>query len=70
MLILEGYGVRVYVERRHLVAEDGICEDWRWGAFSKAGFRARKIRRVVLLGYSGCITLEALRWLYDKAQPM
>jgi CRISPR-associated endonuclease Cas1 len=65
VLLLEGYGVRVYVERRHLVVEDGICEDRRWGAFTKAAFHAQRIRRVVILGHSGYVTLEALRWIHD-----
>ena len=62
VLVADGYGVKVAVERRHLIVEDGVCNERHRGRFAKptAGFK-----RFVLLGHTGFITLEALRWLRD-----
>lgn len=61
VLILSGYGLRIAVERGHLVVEDGIAEDRSSGRFS----RVTKLRRLIVLGHSGSLSLEALRWLRD-----
>ncbi len=61
-LILDGYGLRVGVQRGHLVASDGLGRERRWGRFSRATAR---FRRLVVLGHTGTITLDALRWLHD-----
>ncbi|MFI5399192.1 MAG: CRISPR-associated endonuclease Cas1 [Candidatus Binatia bacterium] len=62
VLTLSGYGLRLAIDRGHLVAEDGIAANRRRGRFPRAmpGFR-----RVVVLGHAGTVTLEALRWLHD-----
>ncbi len=62
VLVADGYGVKVAVERRHLVVEDGLCEERHRERFAKpaAGFN-----RFVVLGHTGFVTLEALRWLND-----
>lgn len=62
LLILTGYGIRVVVEGGHLVVEDGVGSARRRGRFSRAtaGFK-----RLVILGHSGIVSLEALRWLHD-----
>src|SRR3990170_452096 len=62
VLVLSGYGVRVAVRRRHLIVEDGIGRDRRWGRLSRATAR---LKRLVVLGHTGFVTLEALRWLGD-----
>lgn len=62
ILIAEGYGLRTAVERGHLLVEDGICENRRRRRFAKATAR---LKRLVVLGHTGFITLEALRWLKD-----
>ncbi len=62
MLVLDGYGVRVAVERRHLVVADGLGRTRRWGRFSKA---TAGLKRLVVLGHTGTISFEALRWLHD-----
>ncbi len=62
IVVLSGYGVRVAVERGHLVVADGIGRERRQGRFSRA---TSKIKRLVVLGHSGTISFEALRWLYD-----
>ncbi len=61
ILTLAGYGLRIGVERGHLVVEDGIADERRRGRFS----RVSKLRRLVVLGHAGTVTLEALRWLRD-----
>ena len=62
VLVLGGYGLRASVERRHLVLSDGIGHKRRWMRLSKA---TCGLTRFVILGHSGSVTLEALRWLHD-----
>lgn len=62
ILVLDGYGIRVAAERRHLVVADGLGRARRWGRFSKA---TAGLRRLVVLGHTGTVSLEALRWLHD-----
>ena len=62
VLSLSGYGLRVTVERGHLCIEDGIGDERRQARFSRV---PRKFNRVVVLGHSGFITFEALRWIRD-----
>ena len=62
VVTLYGYGIAVRVEHGHLVLEDGI------GARRKACFpRVRHgIRRLVVIGSDGMVSLAALRWLADQ----
>lgn len=62
LLVLSGYGIRAIVEGGHLSIEDGIGANRRRGRFSRAtaGFN-----RLVIIGHSGIVSLEALRWLND-----
>src|SRR3989304_4846833 len=62
VVALSGYGVRAYVEHGRLALEDGLAKARRKGRFSKA---TCGIRRLVIHGHSGTISLEALRWLFD-----
>ena len=62
LLILSGYGIKVLVEGGHLVVEDGVGSMRRRGRFARAG---AGLKRVVVLGHSGIVSLEALRWLSD-----
>ena len=62
VLVLAGYGVRVWVERRHLVCEDGWCAQRRRIRLHRA---TCGIRRLCILARGGVITLEALRVLED-----
>jgi CRISPR-associated endonuclease Cas1 len=62
VLLLSGYGLRVAVERGHLVVEDGVGAARREGRFARAD---RELRRLVVLGHAGTISLDALRWLFD-----
>lgn len=62
VLALSGYGLRLAVERGHLVTEDGVGAHRRVGRFPRV---ASGIRRVIVVGHSGTVTLEALRWLHE-----
>src|SRR2546430_4652480 len=57
-----GYGVRIHVDRGHLLIEDGIgAERYRYRLP-----RVRSgLRRLVMIGSDGFISLEALRWISD-----
>jgi CRISPR-associated endonuclease Cas1 len=60
--VLSGYNVRIRIDRRHLAVEDGCGLERREARFSKAPSR---LRRLVVLGHTGFVSLEALRWLSD-----
>jgi len=62
VVTLFGYGIGVRVERGHLVLEDGI------GARRKVRLpRVRHgLRRLVVIGSDGVVSLAALRWLADQ----
>jgi CRISPR-associated endonuclease Cas1 len=62
VLVLSGYGLRIIVVRGHLAVSDGICEDRRRIRLPRA---TCGLKRLVVLGHTGFITLEALRWLQD-----
>jgi CRISPR-associated endonuclease Cas1 len=60
VLVADGYGVRVRVERGRLVVSDGVGEHGRRVELARA---TAGLRRLVLLGEAGYVTLEALRWI-------
>lgn len=60
--VADGYGIKVYVSRRHLVVSDGIGRHRRERRFARA---TAGIKRVVVLGHEGFVSLEALRWMAD-----
>jgi CRISPR-associated protein Cas1 len=60
--VVDGYGIQIRVERGHLVVSDGIGRMRRSSRFARA---TSGLRRLVLLGHSGFITLDAVRWLED-----
>jgi CRISPR-associated protein Cas1 len=63
VVTLFGYGIRVQVQRGQLVLEDGIGPDRRNGRFARVG---HGLKRLVLIGSDGMVTLAALRWLADQ----
>jgi CRISPR-associated protein Cas1 len=63
VVALFGYGIRVQVERGHLVLEDGIGPDRRNARVPRIG---HGLKRLVLIGSDGMVTLAALRWLADQ----
>jgi CRISPR-associated endonuclease Cas1 len=62
VLVADGYGIKVTVRNGRLVVSDGIGRDRRESRFSRA---TCGIKRVVVLGGTGYVTLEAVRWLAD-----
>ena len=62
VLVLSGYGIRVQVNAGHLLAHDGIADDRRTIRLPRVG---HGLRRLVIIGSDGIITLEALRWISD-----
>ena len=62
VLVLFGYGIIVRVERGHLVIEDGIGSQRRRFRLPRVG---HGLRRLVVIGNDGLISLSALRWISD-----
>lgn len=63
VLVLRGFGITVNVRRGHLHVEDGMCGE-RWGeSLARVG---HGLRRLVVIGNDGLISLAALRWLADQ----
>src|SRR5713101_5103911 len=62
VLVLSGYGIRVQVQAGHLLAHDGIADERRMIRLPRVG---HGLRRLVMIGSDGFITLEALRWISD-----
>src|SRR5829696_5067493 len=60
--VVDGFGIELKVTRGHLVIHDGIGRQRRERRYSKA---QRKLRRVVILGQGGYLTLDAIRWCSD-----
>jgi CRISPR-associated endonuclease Cas1 len=63
VVVARGYGLEIRVERRHLVVCDGVGRNRRIRRFHPA---ACKIKRLVVVGHTGFITLDAMRWLYGQ----
>lgn len=62
VVVLSGYGLRVAVERGHLTLADGRGRDRREGRFTRS---SRQLRRLIMVGHTGTVSLDALRWLRD-----
>src|SRR5256712_2080165 len=60
---LFGYGIQARVDRGHLILEDGIANDRRQARFPRVG---HGLRRLVVIGSDGMVSLAALRWLADQ----
>src|SRR4051794_14077324 len=59
VLMLDGYGLSATVSRGHLVLRDGIGRHRRERRLSRA---QRTVTRIVILGHTGHVSLEAVRW--------
>ena len=60
VLTLTGFGIKVRMQSGHLEIEDGVGMERRKMRFARVG---HKLRRLVLIGSDGFITLEAIHWL-------
>src|SRR5213592_225284 len=63
VITLFGYGIQVRVDRGHLLIEDGIGVERRRLRFPRVG---HGLKRLVVIGSDGMISLAALRWLADQ----
>jgi CRISPR-associated endonuclease Cas1 len=63
VLMLLGYGIQVRVDRGHLLVEDGVGSERRQFRLPRVG---HGLRRLVVIGNDGMVSLAALRWLADQ----
>lgn len=63
VLVLNGFGIKVRMQSGHLEIEDGIGPDRRRIRLARIG---HGLKRLVVIGTDGFVTLEALRWLADQ----
>jgi CRISPR-associated protein Cas1 len=63
VLTLFGYGIRVHLDRGHLIVEDGIGARRRRARLPRVG---HGLRRLVVIGSDGMVSLSAIRWLADQ----
>ena len=62
VVALFGFGIQVKVERGHLILLDGVGVARREARFSRI---TNELRRLVVIGADGFVSLGALRWLAD-----
>lgn len=62
VLVADGYGVQLRVQRGRLVIQDGLGAKRRTRELARI---ERHIRRIVVLADTGVVTLEAVRWCAD-----
>jgi CRISPR-associated endonuclease Cas1 len=62
VLVLNGYGIRVQVNAGHLTLHDGIADERRTVRLPRVN---HGLKRLVMIGNDGFITLEALRWISE-----
>jgi len=63
VVTLFGYGIKVFVDRGHLTIQDGIGAVRREARLPRVG---HGLRRLVVIGSDGFVSLAALRWLADQ----
>ena len=63
VVTLSGYGIIVKVDRGHLLVEDGIGANRQRARFPRVG---HGLKRLVIIGSDGMVSLSALRWLADQ----
>jgi CRISPR-associated endonuclease Cas1 len=61
-VVASGYGLKVYVDRGHLVVHDGIADERCTKRFARVG---SGLKRLVIVGGAGYVTLDAMQWLRD-----
>jgi CRISPR-associated endonuclease Cas1 len=63
VVTLYGYGIQARVDRGHLLLEDGIGTARRRARFGRIG---HGLKRLIVIGSDGIVSLAALRWLADQ----
>src|SRR5215203_7154056 len=62
VIVADGYGISISVNRGHLIVEDGIGKTRRLRRIPRA---QRTVNRILILGQTGHITFEAVRWCHE-----
>jgi CRISPR-associated endonuclease Cas1 len=62
VLVLTGWGIQLQVHAGHLLAHDGIADERRTLRIPKVG---HGLKRLVIIGSDGYLTLDAIRWVSD-----
>ena len=62
VLVADGYGIDIRVHRGQLTVADGIGATRRLRQLTRS---QRTVRRLVILGDTGTVTLDAIRWCAD-----
>ena len=73
VVVVDGYGIRIHVQRGHLVIQDGIGRTRRTRKIpridgaknARSNLTDQSIARLIILSDTGYVTLEALRWCAD-----
>src|SRR5436305_12464749 len=60
--VASGYGLKIYVNRGHLVVHEGVGLDRETRRFARA---TSGLKRLVVIGHTGFMTFEAARWLRE-----
>jgi CRISPR-associated protein Cas1 len=63
VITLFGYGISIRVDRGHLILNDGVGDERREGRFARV---SHGLRRIVVIGADGAVSLAALQWLADQ----
>jgi CRISPR-associated endonuclease Cas1 len=63
VVTLFGYNSSASVDRGHLILNDGVGMNRRQGRFPRV---RHGLKRLVVIGSTGMVTFEALRWLSDQ----
>src|SRR5580704_4912889 len=63
VVTLSGYGVQVRVDRGHLLLTDRLGANCRQFRLPRVG---HGLKRLVIIGSDGFVSLSALRWLADQ----
>ena len=61
-IVVDGYGVRIAVDRNHLTIVDGIGSHRRTRTLTRS---QTTVKRIVIVGEAGTISLAAIRWCVD-----
>jgi CRISPR-associated endonuclease Cas1 len=62
LVVADGYGTKIYVERGHLIVHYGVGRRRNTIRLHRATGR---LKRLVVIGHTGYVTLDALRWIRD-----
>jgi CRISPR-associated endonuclease Cas1 len=63
VVVADGYGISLTVSRGHLVIHDGIGSHRRTRRYPRI---ERDMHRILILGHTGSISLEAMRWCTER----